>query len=294
MASHMPSKPIAYLMALCVFVLAACERTIDFPLPFEGEELVVLARFDPTSVMAVEVSRTAPALADSVPWVTDATVAVYESDTLLEILPYVGEGLYRSALDHRPVANASYQLRVYASDDSVFSAKVVMPEQPQVERIEALHSHYVTADGTAHLLRIQLGDGEAEERFYSLNVYADAPGNIRLGVNYDFFLPYEADCNPAGGLFTQRCIQESGRPIELPIQASYFDRRTDTLRSIDTTWVWLTAYDEATYTYSQAMRNPAGDFDRVFSPPTALPNFMTGGYGILAVQHTQKFEAILE
>jgi hypothetical protein len=287
-------KPIAYLLVLGVLALAACERTIDFPLPFAGEQLVVLARFDPTSVMAVEVSRTASALADSVPWVTDATVAVYESDTLLEILPYVGEGLYRSALGHMPIAAASYQLKVYTPDDSVFSAKVVIPEQPQVKRIEALPTYYVTVNGTAHLLRIQLGDGGAEERFYALNVYADAPGNIRLRVNYAFFLPYDADCNPDGGLFTQRCIQESGRPIELPIQASYFDRSTNMNRNVDTTWVWLTAYDEATYTYYQAMRNPAGDFDQVFLPPAPLPNFMTGGYGILAVQHVQKFEVILQ
>ena len=115
-----------------------------------------------------------------------------------------------------------------------------------------------------------------------------------LNINYTFYLGFEGDCNPDGGLFTQSCVGGSGWELNLPIPTTYLAPREILRRPVDTIWVRLTAYDQDTYAYYQALRNPTDNFDQIFLPPEQLPNFMTGGYGILAVQQTRRWVVVVE
>ena len=139
-----------------LFLLSACELTLEVDLPAVEPVLTVNSFFTPDSVWKVHVSD-APALVDgrgAIRGQTDAVVTLLSEDGLETLsLTHSGEGFY-SALSGFPRANIPYLLKVQVRDYEAIQAIDAVPEPiavdldfsiDEVEESDFFQRRYVSA-----------------------------------------------------------------------------------------------------------------------------------------------------
>lgn len=107
-----------FVNVLGIALLSGCVRDTSFPLPTYKQRLVMLALFNPDSIMKVTLSKSLPVLDASpvYPPVTDAHVLCYNNapGKALDTLRHVGNGVY--IVKKKPLAGHTYTIKVQVGD----------------------------------------------------------------------------------------------------------------------------------------------------------------------------------
>ena len=280
-------KYVLVLMGIMVLVAWGCERSINFPLPYEGDRLVVNALFNPDRVMEVEVSQTAPALADTIPMVTHASVHVYADDSLLTGFVQIRPGTYQSVDGVRPRSGVVYRLEISAAGfDPVSSESLRLPAAPSFGQVR-MDANWYLGDPPYHRLRLCRDPGVAPLLSYHMGVYRDLDLQEQVSAFPDLDTTSSAS-TPGSRLFDDQSFGQA---------TSCFFLRVDPgsqLEPIDTAYIRIASVSESYYRYLiQRDTRPSG-LEAVFFRPDSLISNLSGGYGIFGMEHVQLLRAIAQ
>jgi hypothetical protein len=134
--------------------LTACETMVDLEVPREDPNLVINSQFWPDTEFELCVSD-ARDLIDgegSMRAIEDAKVELLENGKLLEVVPYVGDCLYRSPKS-RPVPGREYTVRASAEGYLDVEAVDPAPEPVRVEfdyELDDVHTEPIDVTITLH------------------------------------------------------------------------------------------------------------------------------------------------
>ena len=99
---------------LCLLVLmlsTACTKEIEFKTEQVSSKLVLNCLLAADQPINVHLSQTAPLFADSIPFIENAMVELYENDSLVDVLVSMGKGMYTSSI----FAREGYNYKIKAS-----------------------------------------------------------------------------------------------------------------------------------------------------------------------------------
>jgi hypothetical protein len=281
-------KYVLVLMGTLVLVAWGCERSINFPLPYEGDRLVVNALFNPDTVMEVEVSQTVPALTDTIPMITNASVRVYADDSLLAGFVQIRPGTYQSVEGVRPRLGVAYRLEISADGfDPVFSEPVTLLAAASFGQVRLDANEYV-GNPSYHRLRMCRDTGVGPFLSYQLELYRDSNLQEREVTSLPDLDTASSAFTPGSRLFDDQSFGQA---------TSCFYRKVGVgsqLDPIDTVYIRLASVSDSYYRYqAQRATRPSG-LGAVFSRPDSLITNLRGGYGIFGIEQVQWLRAIAE
>ena len=99
---------------LCLLVLmlsTACTKEIEFKTEQVSSKLVLNCLLAADQPINVHLSQTVPLFADSIPFIENAMVELYENDSLVDVLVSMGKGMYTSSI----FAREGYNYKIKAS-----------------------------------------------------------------------------------------------------------------------------------------------------------------------------------
>ncbi|WP_343701132.1 DUF4249 domain-containing protein [Chitinophaga sp.] len=118
---------------ILAFSLAACEKKVDIPTPYDGDKIVVNGLMQPDSVLYIRITRSQPPGASVFPEITDAGVEVKAGGHLLlmQRQQIGGKGYFVST---EPVAaHLSYSITVTAPGLDTVHAADTLPRSPAIK-----------------------------------------------------------------------------------------------------------------------------------------------------------------
>lgn len=132
-----------FIGLLVLILLPACETVIEIDPPEYDPELSITSNFTPDSVWSAIITRTVAvgSLRDiQDPFVSNATVRVYQGESLIDRLIYdpEGNGEYVSSQGLKPQANIPYHMVVDAPGFSSVSATSMAPAPPDIMDVEIM------------------------------------------------------------------------------------------------------------------------------------------------------------
>ena len=100
-----------YLISTLLIVLFACEKTVYIDIPDKGRKITINSLFNPDSLLKVSVSKSCHILDNDIQAIENATVEIYKNGSLINTLPYLNNGLYKSTTQ-KPLSGDSYKIKV--------------------------------------------------------------------------------------------------------------------------------------------------------------------------------------
>ncbi|RPE12879.1 DUF4249 domain-containing protein [Chitinophaga lutea] len=174
-------KTAAFISA--ILLLAACEKSVHIPIPYDGDKIVVNSLMQPDSVLYIRVTRSQPPGATSFPAIRDAGVTVKAGDleVPLQWQEIGGKGYFVST---QPVSAAlRYTIQVAADGLDTVRAADTLPRRP------VLADPFAQVQGNR--VKFTLKDVRGKD-FYRFRLYAgemNAAGRIvpvkRLRYRFD-------------------------------------------------------------------------------------------------------------
>lgn len=166
-------KTPALLFFLFIFLSSACEnfwepRSVVTNLPEHQPLLVINSFINPDSVFKVSVAKSRAFLAlPEYPFITDATVTIFESGNSVAELFHAHDGFYR-AINHKPEIGATYELRVSAEGFMVTATAAI----PSPIKIDSIAVKEATIDRlTETKLTLYFQDPPGEDNYYQLLLF---------------------------------------------------------------------------------------------------------------------------
>ena len=169
---------IRWLSLLPVCVLCGCQTVVDVNVP-DGyrSKIVVEGEFTPDSLWAVRVGKSIP-ISEAAPYdvlsVLDAEVVVSSEGEADDTLRHVGQGLYRTARNLRPVSDRRYRLQVRAPGLEAVEASSRAPSSESDLLEVQLRVPNDTTGVEQVSVRLRLKDAPGRT-YYSLDLYQVAP-----------------------------------------------------------------------------------------------------------------------
>lgn len=161
-------KKIVLQLVTFVFVLSACEQTIDFTGKESAPVMILNGVLTPDSVFTIDVSETKHITrGGQVPVVENAVVEVFSEGNLLEGLKHQGNGIYKGTM--KPEAGKNYKV-IISYDKNTVSAETAVPTAVGIDRISS--NPVFDKDQTfAYIeLGVQLTDPATSTNYYRITV----------------------------------------------------------------------------------------------------------------------------
>lgn len=120
----------AAILLITVSLLAACEKTVNVPVPYDGDKIVVNSLMQPDSVMYIRITRSQPPGASFFPEIPEAGVSVKAGGTVVPLQWQVigGKGYFVS---QAPVSSEhTYTISVTAPELDTVRATDTLPRRP--------------------------------------------------------------------------------------------------------------------------------------------------------------------
>ncbi|MEK7257846.1 MAG: DUF4249 domain-containing protein [Bacteroidota bacterium] len=173
---------LPFLLAYLSFLLPSCEEPIELDLD-EKARLVVISNFSDKNELQVVVSKTKSVLsADSVDYVTDASVMVFADNELIELLELVPANPIKNTPPHyrtnnlTPEIGKAYDITVSVPGFSLVTASNSIPVAVPIQSVEFSNT---VSDGENNQEVIQfnvsvtIDDPAGFENFYHLVFYPE-------------------------------------------------------------------------------------------------------------------------
>lgn len=177
---------IYFLFVFLAGFATSCELMVDVDVPFDGPRIVVNGLFTPDSVMTVILTEEKYILKADGPYtpITSATVSVTDqSGNAVANLEHIGHGWYRSPT--RPIAGASYNIRIEAPGYSSVQAVSVLPDVVPI--IDAVWDSTIIEPGSdfgTEMPTLEMTFRDPPGRnYYMVLMYLDAVRTYQTGPN---------------------------------------------------------------------------------------------------------------
>ena len=135
----MIKKIFILLLVTYFFLNISCEKEIDYHFNDAPNKLVVFCFFSPDSIWKAQVYKLKKVSLnlDTINfYVPNADVRIYNKDSLIDILKYIGNGIYISQDSIKPEQNGNYRIEVSCPGfPDVKSDIETIPETPEVNLI---------------------------------------------------------------------------------------------------------------------------------------------------------------
>ena len=179
------------LAGLLLLTLLGCERTVVVDIPPHEHQLVAKGLFSPDSLWKVDVRSSVGFLDRIDPFpIPNATVEVWDGETLIEALQHTEAGVYRGQ-QSRPEPGKTYRLRITAPDFDPIEAEAALPVANVMPRVAVAS---VTDDFGFNRLNVSvtLDDPGDEVNYYAMDVLQqvtiyDGPEPVTYTFSNGFF-----------------------------------------------------------------------------------------------------------
>ncbi len=283
-------------LALCV---GACETTVELDFPTHDPLILINSFFWPDARFELYLGEAVSIVdgEDSIGCISDGTVELWEGDRKLEILPHVGDCLYRSSINY-PTPGLSYTVRAaapgYQDVQATDVAPLTVPTEFEFE-IKGGGPGIGRADVT-----ITMSDPSDAKNWYRLLVFyrqTDSEGNVWfespgfetddeaiIAENQDFIDLDTDDGFFETVFFTDQRVPSGEHRIDIEIPApSDFSARTDLL-------VFMDGISKHFYDYGTTYRVQRETDDNPFAEPVQVTTNVKNGFGIFGGFNRRKLD----
>ncbi len=293
-----------FIGLLVLILLPACETVIEIDPPEYDPELSIASNFTPDAIWSAIITRTVAigSLRDNPdPFVPNATVRVYQGESLMDRLIYdpEGNGEYVSSQGLKPQANIPYRMVVEAPGFRSVSATSMAPSSPDIADVAIVRLGNPNVFGeTDYQVSFRLPNRPGLN-YYSFSIILEYPEvdptSSRYSSNYvymdydsrqwycnftDVLNPIEvavgdgASC--AIGALSDRSVDEPTLDFEIK-----FDLDEEFAGSLQEGLLLVVLALSPEFVEYQASIEEQGDFDG-FGQPANLYTNIEGGRGIFA------------
>jgi hypothetical protein len=175
-----------YLVLTLLIVLIACEKTVYIDIPDKGRMITINSLFNPDSLLKVSVSKSCYILNNDIQVIENATVEVYENGNIINTLPYLNNGLYKSTTQ-KPSSGDRYKIKVTVPGMGTAETESYIPPETNIISIDTASVIRTDIDGYRYEqleFRVKFKDNPDENNYYLLE-----PNRINI-CTYD---DYERD-----------------------------------------------------------------------------------------------------
>jgi len=190
-----------YLVLTLLIVLIACEKTVYVDIPDKGRMITINSLFNPDSLLKVNVTKSCYILDNDIQIIDNATVEIYENDNLIDNLPYLKNGLYRSTTQ-KPLSGESYRIKVTVPGMGTAETESYIPLETNIISIDTASVKRTDNEGYRQEqleFRITFKDNPDKNNYYLLepnliNIYTynDYERDTIITDTIQFMMYYES------------------------------------------------------------------------------------------------------
>lgn len=309
-------SPIWYcLLVVIVFFASSCNRELDINPPFEGEKLVVNACISNIDGVNVQLTFSANPvgtfLVDKVRSVDDATVSLFENNTLLAVLEYESNGNYTmpNNISLIPSPGSNYRIEVVSAQyGEAQSSNVEFPEITNVtySRLVNIGSEPGTGSQKSQgLLKFMLDVSAYNNRFVELiinsaqedGMYSRNPDD---DITDNFSNPCEVESR-YGKVISTGCGVTSHDTLQLIFDIQYLASNASAAEILDYDDLELlvNSVSQEYFDYIGSMNyfiDTDADMGLVFGvpEPKIIKSNIKGGYGVFYASNTNTIDLVVQ
>lgn len=174
----MAGRPLSIFLSATVVVavvlLAGCEMKVDIEVPRESPAIVVNSIFAPDYRFEICLTESRDLIDGqrAIHQIDDAAIELWENDRMVEIVPYVGDCLYRSP-SRRPYPGNRYTLRVTSPGYLDVEANDIAPEAVPADFEYEIDEVGLDANGVD--VKITFHDPPETDNWYRLMAFHEDP-----------------------------------------------------------------------------------------------------------------------
>ncbi len=277
------------IISVIILTFSSCIKDVDYKLDFEGSKMVVFAGGEAGQKLGAQITRTIAPLTqvynpDSLV-VNDALIELFENDSLIDTLNFIGDGLYESNVilkeekTYSLKAKAENLPNIISGSDIVPIGAKILDAKIEVESvdsfgIEDIYVHFNTYMKTTKSIKYP---------FNSVWIYLHIGDKVR---QIYYFLNSESnfiECENCYRLLDSPCVTKLGdNTYELinqvsDYEADYLPRDIDSVQFVFATFSSLSEKLCLNgLNYEQLINNPLP----FASNPSVNYSNIEGGYGI--------------
>jgi len=163
-------KKKLYLVLILIIVLIACEKTVYIDIPDKGRKITINSLFNPDSLLKVSVSKSCYILDNDIQAIENATVEIYENANLINTLPYLNNGLYKSATQ-KPSSGDRYKIIVTVPGMGTAETESYIPPETNIISIDTALVMRTDIDGYKYEqleFKVKFKDNPDKNNYYLL------------------------------------------------------------------------------------------------------------------------------
>lgn len=176
-------KKRLFTILIVLIALIACEKTVYIDIPDKGRMITINSLFNPDSLLKVSVSKSCYILDNNIQAIENATVEIYENDNLINTLPYLNNGLYKSTTQ-KPSSGDMYKIKVTVPGMGTAETESYIPLVTNIISIDTALVTRADIDGYRREyleFRVKFKDNPDENNYYLL-----APMQIEIYTHHDY------------------------------------------------------------------------------------------------------------
>ncbi len=281
-------------MKLVVFLffsmlLFACERTttIDFKLPYEGKKLVLYSFFQPNDTIRARLTEsTHPLDTLPIPFVTDATVKLYEDGFFLENLVF-NKKEYSSSTGFIPKVGHYYHIEAENSIGKILSDVDTIPNIPKIEEV----SYEYSADSQSINVHFSFQDAMKTTDVYAYQFVRYAKNKPETISNSPFY--------PINCYQLQEDVTFNGKKekvehnlsrwiVSIDANYQFFTQETDKIQ------IKLYSYSPNILKTCQSLAYKDTDIGNPENKEKIIWSNIKGGYGLVAGYNLAQYSILLK
>jgi hypothetical protein len=279
-------------LVLVIPFIAACSKTVDLALPFNGPQIAVVAHIDPTGGIRAFVTKTAAPTGEFLIeelQISNATVTVFDEEGNASLVPPLRPGFYELP-SFNAVTAQRYRLEISAAGlDTLRSEWVVIPERvvaPDLEVIITLDEPIIGFPNHEANLFFS-GIDPVGDTYYFTRVFLDREGGIDPG--FEFFADFDTRFCEAQQynyfFFPDNCMQEDTFSFQYNPNINVINDQGTERVSMEEVVFALRSIDENYYNYQRDKLRLDGETGAILEARPATTN-VTGGVGVFLASNS--------
>ncbi len=274
---------------ILIFLIASCTKEVKLDFPEAERKTAISCFFTPDSVFRVFVNQTSAILDDTVYYVQNAKLNLFENGMLFDSLSYDTLGWYISTKP--PVIGNSYTITVVVPDCPTIAASDVIPAKESISSVSFIDSAIFDTDGYFAEVNVSFPDNGSVSNYYELILmkrYVDEFGTTRNEIIScasdkitDNVLKNEGllDYFPSSFVFSDALFNGTSHEMKLFLLR---DNMVENSQII----VVFRSISEQLYHYKKTLtlhlNNQQSDIWNGVGEPVPMYSNVDGGYGIFA------------
>jgi hypothetical protein len=151
---------------ILIFLIASCTKEVKLDFPDAERKTAISCFFTPDSVFRVFVNQTSAILDDSIYYVQNAQLNLFENGVFFDSLSYDTLGFYAST--KAPVIGNSYRIEVVVPDCPAIMASDIIPVKENISSVSFIDSAIFDADGYFAEINVSFPDNGNQSNYYEL------------------------------------------------------------------------------------------------------------------------------